>query len=96
VYGTTLIYTWIESVLLLTDTVCVAEQQQMPNLKSLILTQPCLEPTIYHNRGEHNNPYTVNAVTVCCVITIQVYIKVVPYTSGKIWSLKVVPYTTGR
>jgi hypothetical protein len=38
------------------------------------LTQPGLEPTIYHTRGEHANHYTTDAIKKICLIYCKILI----------------------
>jgi hypothetical protein len=51
-----------QSLLLLINTVCFAEKQQISNFIVFGLTRQGLDPTIYRTRGEHANHYTTDAV----------------------------------
>ena len=41
-----------QSLLLLLNAACVAEEQQIPNIKVFGLTRSCIEPTIYRTRDK--------------------------------------------
>ena len=52
-----------QSLLFPPNAACLAQKQQIP-ISVFDLSQPELEPTIYHTRGKHTNHYTTDAVHV--------------------------------
>ena len=51
-----------QSFLFLRNAACLAEKKQNTNFTVLGLSQPGLEPMIYHTRGEHANHYATDVV----------------------------------